>query len=120
MFPQTGPPTERSGYVHLEGLHTGLSHDAVTVRRNKTKKRRDVTKIQNEIIVLKTLATANGPILVRRIDFVTYLQNLVTQVSNIMVQLGLGAGVKGLNYKNDNWFFLPAVLYKFCSERSLH
>lgn len=29
VFPQRGPPTARSGYVHLEGLHTGLSRDAV-------------------------------------------------------------------------------------------
>ena len=44
MFPQRGPPTERSGYVHLEGLHTGLLHDAVTVRRNNTKKRGDMSE----------------------------------------------------------------------------
>lgn len=35
VFPQTGPPTERSGYVHLEGLHTGLIRDAVTARRKR-------------------------------------------------------------------------------------
>lgn len=29
-FPRRGPPTARSGYVHLEGLHTGLSLDAVS------------------------------------------------------------------------------------------
>ena len=29
VYPQRGPPTARSGYVHLGGLHTGLSRDAV-------------------------------------------------------------------------------------------
>lgn len=33
VFPRTGPLTERSGYVHLSGLHTGLIRDAVTARR---------------------------------------------------------------------------------------
>lgn len=35
VFRQRGPPAARSGYVHLEGLHTGLSRDAVSARTKR-------------------------------------------------------------------------------------
>lgn len=45
VFPQRGPPTARSGYVHHGGLHTGRSHDGLPVSGQK---KSNVTMIHSQ------------------------------------------------------------------------